>query len=86
MFLKFLKFFRQIICIRYNINSFFSKNFLHIFYVCAHPILSSKFITIWKMIDFLIFVQCIIKRRLIGCATPEYIPIVILCLLKIVLF
>ena len=70
MAIKISKFIRQIVCIRDDIKFFFAIFFLQSDNVWAKAILSSQFIAIWKMVNFLVFIETFIDILLITLARP----------------
>ena len=61
---KFAKFIREDVRIWDKVEILFPISFLHSDKVEAQPILSSNLMTLWKMIDFLIFIKTLIKVAL----------------------
>jgi len=52
--------------------------FLHSYKVEAESILSCDFMALWKVIDFLIFVEALVQVALAAAGAPEDVPLMAL--------
>jgi hypothetical protein len=64
VFVEFTEFIRKNISIRYEVKVLFTISFLHSNNVEAKSIFSGDFVTLWEMIDLLVFVESFVKVAL----------------------
>lgn len=70
--------------IRHEIEGRFSMSFLHSYHIEAETIFARNFITLGKMIDFLIFIEPLILVALERAGGPKQVPLVALGVRKAV--
>ena len=74
MLIEFPELVWQNIRIRNEIKMLFAKPFLHPHNIVAQSVLSGNFVTLWEMVDFLVFVQALIKIAFATTWAPQNIP------------
>lgn len=78
MVIKVGKFVGKDVGVRDEIEGRFSMPFLHSHHVEAETIFACDFITLWEMIDFLIFIEPLILVALERARRPKQVPLVAL--------
>lgn len=68
--------------IRNDVKWTFSMNFLHSKNILCKFVLAGNFKRVWKMIDFLIFIQSFINIWLWWSVDPHHVPVMTLCVVK----
>ena len=74
-----MKFLRQNVCIRNKVILRATKSLLHFDIVVAKSIFPSDFITLWKMVYSLEFIESFVEVAFARACRPEHVPFMTLC-------
>lgn len=84
--MEIMKFIWQDVGIRNEIKLLSAESLLHLHVVIAQSVFPRDFIALRKMINPLVLVQAFVQVALARARRPEQVPLVRLCVLKIVVF
>lgn len=73
--IKVTKFIREDVSVRHEVEVLLAVAFLHPHYVVTQPVLPRYLVTIWEMIDLLVFIESFIDVAFATTTTPEHIPL-----------
>ena len=86
MIIEVTEFIRNDVGVGEEIKVLLSKLLLHFIDIWSQFVFSGYFKTLWKVVDFLKFIESFVEVRFAWATTPEYVPLMWLCVGKVVCF